>query len=117
MIRINKNKVAFNHKSASCLLTVEDYGRAKLSHVYSEQRGQHHASELMEKVIQFADNNNLELFLKVQAYGHPVQTILTNQQLVDFYRKFGFEHNTLGLVGQMARPRKKNTSYNEREMD
>lgn len=64
--------------------------------VYSQDRGKGHATGLLRRVIEWADENDLELFLRAQAYGHPVQTILDNNQLLKFYGKFGFERTDKG---------------------
>lgn len=46
------------------------------------------ATALMNQVIKDADKDNVRLGLIVRAYGKPPG--MNNQQLIDFYKKFGF---------------------------
>ncbi len=88
---MTKRLAPFGHESATCLLVInEDDNTAVLSHVYSIIRHAGHATGLMERVVAYADKYNLEVSLHAQAYGHPVQTILSNDALVKFYEQFGF---------------------------
>ena len=80
----------FHYESASCEVTIVS-GQGLVHRVYAEKRGLGHATGLLRRVAEWADENDLELFLRAQAYGHPVQTILDNNQLIKFYSKFGFE--------------------------
>lgn len=84
------NYVEFHHQSASCEVFL-DNGVGLVHRVYSKDRGRGQGSALLRRVTEWADENGLELFLRAQAYGHPVQTILDNNQLIKFYEKFGFE--------------------------
>lgn len=45
----------------------------------------------MEIVTEYADNEGLTIALEVKWYGPVNQPHMTNQQLVAFYREFGFE--------------------------
>lgn len=81
----------FHYESASCEVTITNDGRGLLHRVYSKDRGKGQAKALLRHVTAWADENDLELYLCAQAYGHPVQTILDNNQLIKFYEKFGFE--------------------------
>lgn len=97
----------FKHESATCKLTVHSAG-ADLTHVYSTDRGKGHATELLKTVMAYADEHGLKVWLSVKAYGHPVQSILSNEQLIEFYKKFGFDealHN--GPTRVMFRPSQK----------
>lgn len=81
--------VHFRHESATAKLTL--YGSvASLSSLYSRKLGQGHATELMRQVIRFADVNKLELVLEVGRFGYSHKGALDNEQLFEFYEKFGF---------------------------
>lgn len=107
----------FRYESATCKLTISEGNNADLSHVYAKVRGQGHATVLLTQVMEFADKNDLQLYLRVRGYGGPVQTMLSNEQLVRFYSKFGFVDKGDGCAVNtlMVRPRTKNTPYSERE--
>ena len=116
------NEHEFKYKDASCEVHVDgDIGI--VMRVYSKARSRGHGKGLLRLVTEWADENNLELRLHARAYGHPVQTILDNNQLVRFYKSFGFvedpEHEVVGagtmMVRYSATPRTKNTPYSERE--
>lgn len=71
----------------------------------------------MRIIVEWADKNDLELRLSVRSYGKPIQDILNNQQLVEFYKKFGFEIDYARSLhpSQPMMIRTKNMGYNERE--
>ena len=106
----------FFHNGASCTV-VHEGEHGKLIRVYSKIRGQGHATALLTKVCEWADENGVYLNLIAMGYGGPVQTMLDPRQLRSFYEKFGFVALDAYPVGpRMARtPRRKNTSYDERE--
>jgi GNAT superfamily N-acetyltransferase len=82
-------KKLFKVKSAQATLHIADDKSAKITNVYSQIRGQGHASALFEDIIRFADENRMMLWLEVRRYGKP-QSGLSNSGLVTFYQKFGF---------------------------
>lgn len=57
--------------------------------LYSYERGKGHARRVMERIIAYAEEHRITLFLIAQEYGH--ERGLSNVQLVEFYKKFGFE--------------------------
>lgn len=83
-------KTVFKFQSARVTLEHFDNGTAKLSGLYSEERGQGHASELLMEVTRYADKHELAMWLILQRFGDP-HGGLSNQQLVSFYQKFGFD--------------------------
>ena len=105
----------FRFGKASCKLTEHGDGTADLTHVYSQVRGQGQASHLLRLVTDYVDEKDLHVYLRVRGYGGPVNTMLSNQQLVMFYEKFGFRISQDSEHPVMVRPRTKNTLYNERE--
>ena len=106
----------FHYKSATCRLAIHGDGNADVTHVYSIQRGKGHASGLLRLVTEYADSNDLQLYLLSRGYGGPVQTMLPPDDLIQFYEKFGFVIlDKLGAATRMRRPRTKNTPYSERE--
>lgn len=57
--------------------------------LYSYERGKGHARRVMEKIVAYADEHRITLFLVAQEYGR--ERGLDNVQLEQFYSKFGFE--------------------------
>jgi GNAT superfamily N-acetyltransferase len=80
----------FRYKQATARLYFLDFGLWAVSNVYSQKRGQGHATGVMRQIIDFADQNGIVLKLMIQRYGNPNQKGLDNQQLESFYRGFGF---------------------------
>lgn len=56
----------------------------------------------MLKAVNYADENNLTLMLVAQRYG--VTTGLNDEQLVEFYKQFGFRVRGEGFPVIMERP-------------
>lgn len=111
---MDKRVEEFRYESARCTVVISG-DRGLVSHVYSKIRGQGHATGLLTRVIEFADKNGLELHLVARGYGGPVQTMLNPDQLVRFYKKFGFIDQGDGCAVNTPMIRTKNTPYNERE--
>ena len=115
-----ENYHEFRYESASCEVMIVS-GRGMVHRVYSQTRGRGHANRLLQQVTEWADENDLELYLRAQGYGGPVQTMLDNNQLIKFYEKHGFVREDAGQHFQhvsnvpMLRPRTKNMAYDERE--
>ena len=105
----------FRFGNATCKLTEHGDGNADLTHVYSKDRGRGQATQLLRLVMEYVDEKNLRVYLRVRGYGGPVNTMLSNQQLVLFYEKFGFRIQNDVEHPVMVRPRTKNTPYDERE--
>ena len=106
----------FRFGKATCKLTEHGDDTADLTHVYSKARGRGQATRLLQLVTEYADEKNLRIYLRVRAYGGPVNTMLSNQQLVLFYEKLGFHISQDVEHPVMIRdPRTKNTPYDERE--
>lgn len=81
----------FKHESATAKLALWENGSATLFNLYSKTRGQNHASELMRLICAYLDDHELNAQLRVSRYGYSDRKALTNTQLSEFYRKFGFE--------------------------
>lgn len=79
----------FRVGEATCEVQVED-GVGIVLRVYSKVRSRGQGKALLRRVTEWADKNNLELRLHARAYGGPVQTMLDNNQLVQFYKSVGF---------------------------
>lgn len=113
-------RIVFDYESCCAVLELHDFKYATLSSLRSGVRNQGHATEVMKKIVEYADKHNLGLFLTVQAYGPP--DILNNNQLESFYKKFGFEISPTGPKNrkpkQMIRMRRrKYTPLNEKQTD
>jgi len=83
-------KKIFTFQSAQVTITHADAKTAKLSSLYSQRRGQGHATTLLEEVVEYADKNGISLWLEVRRYGDP-HGGLDNSQLIRLYEKFGFD--------------------------
>lgn len=79
----------FKHEGARCDVKTIAPGILVLSGLYSHHRQQGHARALMEKVVAFADENRLNIKLRVREFGPP--DVMTDIQLFEFYTKFGFK--------------------------
>lgn len=80
----------FKFLSATATLRYEDKETAKLTNLYSEVRGQGHATQLLTTITDLADQDGISIWLEVQSNGDP-HTVMTNSQLISFYEKFGFD--------------------------
>lgn len=113
-----ENYHEFRYESASCEVMIVS-GRGIVHRVYSQTRGRGHATRLLQQVTEWADENDLELYLRAQGYGGPVQTMLDNNQLIKFYERHGFVRDDADDICvthvPMLRPRTKNMAYDERE--
>ncbi len=56
----------------------------------SQKRGQGHAKQIMTDVVNYADEHGYTLVLSVRRYHYKDSIALNDQQLEDFYAKFGF---------------------------
>lgn len=77
--------------SASVYLNFDDEEEtgAKVTDLMSFTKGQGHASGVLRKATQYADERVLYLWLEAQRNGDP-HTGLSNEQLVQLYEKHGF---------------------------
>ena len=83
--------ISMSYKSARVELIVwEDEDTGSVSSLWSDYRGRGHAIGLFERVIHLADALKLNLILEVAPYGDEPKG-LDKDQLVSFYKKFGFE--------------------------
>ena len=98
----------FSHKSARARLTIWGAYDATLSNVFSTDRGRGHATRLLEKVMNYADRNELTVVLLVQAYHYADGRSPDNAGLANWYKKFGFvDCNDDSVLRRMIRePRK-----------
>lgn len=81
-------RISFESASASIK---EVNGEHMLVNVYARDRGKGHASGLMDRVIYYADKNQLRLKLIARPYKTVARgDVLSPEALVEFYRKYGF---------------------------
>jgi len=83
--------IKFSHESASARIVTASDGTGSLTGVYSKERRKGHAKGLMQKVTEYADENQVIVLLTVQRYGYKDNEALDNIQLMQFYKKFGFD--------------------------
>jgi ribosomal protein S18 acetylase RimI-like enzyme len=84
MTRLQK----FRHESAEAYLTMWGDGLATLSNLYAKEPQRGHSRALMGIITAFADERDLEVVLLVRRFGNTRG--MSNEQLVEFYKKFGF---------------------------
>jgi GNAT superfamily N-acetyltransferase len=65
-------------------------GKVMLSNLYSRVPGKGYGTDVMKKAVEYADKNGLTIVLVVGRYAYPDGRGLDNDQLVEFYKKFGF---------------------------
>lgn len=78
----------FTYESASC--RIEDNGYTWLTRFVAKEKRVGHGTGLMKAVVEWADANDKELCLVVGAY-EDVTDGLTEDQLISFYQRYGFE--------------------------
>lgn len=106
MYDVFKNTLTFRHGSASALLLIYDVGPSLVTSLYSNDPGKGHAKAVMQQIVDYADERGLELTLSARQFNN--ERGLKNPELIEFYRKFGFELiNENSPVNAMMRPRRK----------
>lgn len=80
-----------SYESASCVLSERESG-VWVTGLYSTKPRKGHATGLMQKVIDFADERGLGLILVARQFGST--TGLNDSDLITFYEKFGFKVHT-----------------------
>lgn len=96
----------YRYKSASLSLTEINPTTYRLHNLRSAVLAHGHASALLQIVIDWADEQGVDIQLVVQGYGR--HGILNNKQLVAFYEKYGFEKCNTVTPAHMSR-----TSHNK----
>ena len=102
-----RRRFRFAYESARVYLMFDDDAEtsAQVVDMMSLQRGLGHATEALKKAVSYADEKGISLRLKVQRSGNPRNT-LSNEQLVAFYEKFGFEATDPPRIGVKRMVRK-----------
>lgn len=80
----------FVYESAQAYLRFDGPQLAKLHSVYSEHRGQRHATTLLLEICEFADRNKITMYLNVGRFGYSDDQSPDNTALQKWYAKFGF---------------------------
>lgn len=83
-----RSVVTYESTSVEIFMDREDRS-ARLSNLFSVNRGKGYATELMKYICRWADDNGIHLWLKAKPYGTPIKA-LSQKELEAFYRKFGF---------------------------
>lgn len=90
-IRIQVGFLRFAFEAASARVTLWDDQVAYITGVYSRIRGAGQASQVLKDICEFADDNQYTLQLDVSSYGNDNHLKMMDDQLLDWYAKFGFE--------------------------
>lgn len=86
-----KKTMTFRYGQSSAYLFQLTNDTYAVSNVFSKVRRQGHATGVMRLITDYADTYGITLYLVVQRYGNPRWDHLDNLQLIEFYKKFGFE--------------------------
>lgn len=78
----------FHAENARLKISLLPNREAMLSDLYSREPRKGHATAVMKKAVEFADERGVTLYLQAKRYGY--SRGLDNKQLVSFYEKFGF---------------------------
>lgn len=81
----------FVYESASATLKLISPRSAKLINLYSKNPGNGDATQVLHMVVEYVDQRGLDVFLTARRYGYNDSRGLSNRELVEFYKKFGFE--------------------------
>jgi GNAT superfamily N-acetyltransferase len=81
-------RIPFVFGQASALINMIDADLGIVNNVYSKQKRMGHAGCLMTDIVNWADSNGVTLLLSAQAFE--ARDALTNEQLVEFYARYGF---------------------------
>jgi GNAT superfamily N-acetyltransferase len=106
--------IKFKYRSARASISIIDNHIGLLGSVHAQERRKGHASGLMQQVVDYADQQGLQLRLVVQRYGHPAET-MDNHQLESFYGRFGFlrDPESSRPVTMTREAREKNEASND----
>lgn len=85
----------FTYKSSSLELRERD-GYMQLVNLYSKEPGKGHATSLLTKVCEYADQHGVTIQLIAKQYGNSHG--LSNEQLSKLYERFGFNQNGSGMI-------------------
>lgn len=78
----------FMNKGATATINMVGPRLGILAGLYSRNRRQGEATELLQQMVAWADERDVVLILTAQGYGRG--RIMDNHDLVRFYEKFGF---------------------------
>ena len=98
-------ELRFNNDHASASVVIWPKGGATVVNLYSRKRGEGHATDVMNQICLFADDNCLKLSLSADSYG-PGKSLEKSLALATFYKKFGFRNT--GHNWMVRQPRKNN---------
>lgn len=95
-----KPTIPFSYERASAKLQWMADDLYAVRNLWSQTRGLGHARGIMEKIIKYADDHGLDLFLIAQQYGSVNHPSMNNKELEAFYMKFGFKRaeSSNGLI-------------------
>lgn len=88
-IKPEGRSVIVNGSTSIEIFMDSDSNTGRLSSLFSVIRNQGYASALMQEICDWADENDVYLWLVAKPYGTPHGT-LNPEQLVRFYQRFGF---------------------------
>lgn len=83
-------RLQFKNESASCTLVRLENNVYSLRNLRAYKLGRGHATQLMKKVVSWADSKGVTLVLNVRATGRIEYGNLDDDQLIRFYEDHGF---------------------------
>ena len=85
--------LVFRYKTARCAIKIRPE-KAEVVDVFASRRGYGHGTKVMIMACKYADDNALDLYLRVWPYSaREYEGALDYNGLVHFYQKFGFAVN------------------------
>ena len=86
-----KDKREFRHESATATVFVATDRTAAIARVLAQKPKQGHGTLLMHQICGWADKNDILLWLEVQRFHYSSRGGMSNDDLIAFYEKFGFQ--------------------------
>ena len=86
-----KDKREFRHESATATVFVATDRTAAIARVLAQKPKQGHGTLLMHQICEWADKNDRLLWLEGQRVPYSRRGGRSNEDLIHFYEKFGFQ--------------------------
>ncbi len=96
-------EVLFKYASALAMVYIFSDKTALISALQASERRKGHATELLRQIIEMADNAGIELYLTAFPFKAHGRAAMTRDQLVQFYKKLGFESESIDRAVNMVR--------------
>lgn len=108
--------IDFTYERASAKLEEIDLTLYSLRNVYCHERRKGYGNALLQQITDYADKKGITILLVAQRYGYKDQNGMTNKDLENWYKRFGFVTEPVSskyLAHMIRHPRVENIPYNE----